>query len=216
MTALPIDPSTLLSFLGDQAEPHLRTYFDSGTFTGGRFERFAGGGDRHEVANVIDSDDVVAVALLGVRIPGHPALSILEDRRAEISALLGDIPVGLDLWDAEEEAIMSGSAADRLWQLLVGLPGINWVTAGKLLARKRPQLIPVYDSVVKAALNRPGSDEWWLPLRAALIADPSVVARLEGLRTALGLDGISLIRILDVAIWMQEYGQPEPVPDAEE
>ena len=33
--------------------------------------------------------------------------------------------------------------------------GIGFVTAGKLMARKRPRLIPVYDDVVKCALDEP-------------------------------------------------------------
>jgi hypothetical protein len=40
-------------------------------------------------------------------------------------------------------------------------PDIGWVTAGKLLARKRPKLVPVYDGVVKCALGNPPKNHVW-------------------------------------------------------
>lgn len=210
----PISPAALLSYLGESAEPLLERYFDSGEFTGGSFERFAGGGDRPEVANRFTSDDIVAVSMLSVRIPGRAALRINETQQDELTRLLSEIPTNVELAASPESLVASGSHADQLWHRLVELPGVEWVTASKLMARKRPHLIPVYDRVVKAALNRPDHDDWWIPLRAALIEDPRVVTRLTELRAALSLDDISLLRILDVAIWMQESGEPEPDPDS--
>ena len=135
---------------------------------------------------------------------------------ARTARLLHQIPVGVDLWRADEADVGPGSSADELWRALVRLPGINWVTAGKLLARKRPRLIPVYDRVVKAALGRGDADEWWRPLRQALVDDPNVVARLRALRDKAHIgDTVSLLRVLDVCIWMQEHGHPDPVVDAE-
>lgn len=213
----PIPVATLNQYLDDRAVGLLRTYFSTGTFTGGRFERFAGGGDRADVANVITAEDIVAVSLLGVRIPGNPALAMLEELQPAISALLTQIPLGVDLWDAAEDAVSADAAANELWILLVGLPGIGWVTAGKLLARKRPQLIPVYDRVVHKALERPDPDSlFWTELRRVLLENPNVLTRLREIRDELSLFDISLLRILDVAIWMGAYGQPLPVPDAEE
>lgn len=48
-------------------------------------------------------------------------------------------------------------------------PGIGWVTVGKLLARKRPRLLPVHDQVVRCVLGRPES--FWLDLHTALRVD---------------------------------------------
>lgn len=216
MTAPEIDPVQLASYLDGNASELLSEYFRSGRFTGGSFERFAGGGDRPDVADRFTSDDIVAVSLLGVRIPGLPALSILGDREAEFSQMLAGIPAGVDLWEAEEAAVGPGSAADRLWRALVALPGIGWVTAGKLLARKRPRLIPVYDRVVLSAFGRDGTEDWWRPLRAVLAGNPDTVAALGRLRAESGIgDDVSLLRVLDVCVWMRERGEPEPVPDAE-
>jgi hypothetical protein len=211
-----LDAARLASFLDGQAAVLLDEYFNSNTFTGGHFERFAGGGDRPEVADRFTSDDVVAVSLLSVRIPGQAALQLLDAQANELNVLLSGIPVGSDLWQAPEEAVAPGSSADRLWRRLDDVPGIGWVTAGKLLARKRPRLIPVYDRVVKAALGRKDEDEWWRPLRTALHENPDLVAKLKSLRDHVALDHpVSLLRILDVCIWMRKDGTPEPEPDAE-
>lgn len=218
MVAPPVPLDAALSrYLGAQAVDVLNDYFRSGRFTGGSFDRFRGGGDRPETANRFTSDDIVAVSLLGVRIPGWAALGILEDQKAadEFTALLARISGELDLWQAPEDDVGPNSSAERLWRRLVDLPGIGWVTAGKLLARKRPRLIPVYDRVVKQALGRRDGDEWWRPLRTALVVKPDVVSRLQELRRETGLDVVSLLRILDVCIWMQGGGTPEPAPDAE-
>ena len=212
----PIPVATVDKYLDPTAIELLRTYFATGIYTGGRFERFGGGGDRTDVANVITADDIVAVSLLGVRIPGEPALAMLDELRSPISALLAQMPLGVDLWDAAADAVNADSAAHKLWTLLEALPGIGWVTAGKLVARKRPQLIPVYDRVVHKALERPDPDAFfWTELRRVLLENPNVLTRLREIRDELSLFDISLLRILDVAIWMGAYGQPLPVSDAE-
>ena len=211
-----LDVTQVTRFLDEEAGVLLDHYFNSGKYTGGQFERFAGGGDRPEVAGRFTADDIVAVSLLSVRIPGRAVLALLDGQAGELNALLSPIPAGLDLWEAPEEAVAPDSPADRLFRRLDSLPGIGWVTAGKLLARKRPRLIPVYDRVVKAALNRNDGDEWWRPLRKLLHENTELVATLESLRHQVALDDrVSLLRILDVCIWMREQGSPEPAPDAE-
>jgi hypothetical protein len=47
-------------------------------FTGGRFDRLGGGGDRPEVGDIITSDDLIAVEMLSVRVPPKVALDLLE------------------------------------------------------------------------------------------------------------------------------------------
>ncbi len=211
----PVDAALIWSYLTDAAAGALAQYFNSGKFTGGRFEHFAGGGDRHGVSDQFTSDDIVAVSMLSVRIPGRAALLLL-DAADEYNSLLALVPVDVDLWDVDEAEISPNSAADRLWTRLVEAKGIGWVTAGKLLARKRPRLIPVYDRVVRGALGRRDGEPFWLPLRTVLREDDSIVDRLRELRATseIGPD-VSLLRTLDVAIWMQEHGQPEAVLDAE-
>ncbi|SDH47498.1 hypothetical protein SAMN05216377_12326 [Pseudonocardia oroxyli] len=116
-------------------------------YTGGQFERFAGG-DRPDVADTFTVDDLVAVSMLSVTVPGRAALNILGPDAGELAELLAAIPTDVDLVDAEPHMIDDGSAANHLWQALRSQAGIGPVVAGKLLARKRPRLVPVMDSVV--------------------------------------------------------------------
>lgn len=84
-----------------------------------------------------------------------------------------------------------------------GCDGTGWVTAGKPLARKRPQLIPVYDEVVRCAFGT--SNGFWRWLDGKLREDGGTLTQhLAALRTEASIpDQISALRILDVVIWMR-------------
>jgi len=117
---------------------------------------------------------------------------------------LEQIPTSVPLWDNEaEELIKDDGPADSVWHLLESQDGVGWVTAGKLLARERPALIPVYDDVVRCAFDRP--KEIWKALRDALRQDDgSFRAELEKLSKRAEIPaGITPLRALDVALWMR-------------
>ncbi|MFD6750700.1 DUF6308 family protein, partial [Streptomyces anthocyanicus] len=187
----------------------LRRYFGIGLppgeapFTGSRFEHLAGGGDRWEVADRFTAEDLVAVQTLSVTVPASVALDILEGSLgARLSHLLHAIPKDTDMVDAGVDVVADGSPADQAWHLLRDQPDVGWVIAGKLLARKRPRLLPVYDRVVRCAVGRPPS--FWLALRTALREDDAAVhRRLLQLREVAGVPGtVSALRVCDVAVWM--------------
>ena len=77
------------------------------------------------------------------------------------------------------------------------LPDVDWVTAGKLIAAKRPRLIPILDSRVQ---NRSPQELFWVTLcdelsdehRRATIADVCHAAPPH----------VGLLRRIDVALWM--------------
>ncbi|MFK4687233.1 DUF6308 family protein [Streptomyces pristinaespiralis] len=198
------------AFIADpQAVVDLRRYFgiglppDAVPFTGSRFEHLAGGGDRPEVADRITAEDLVAVQTLSVTVPAPVALDILEGRLGvRLSGLLQAIPRDIDMVDADALVVADGSPADQAWHLLRDQPDVGWVIAGKLLARKRPRLVPVYDRVVRCAVGRPPS--FWLALHAALREDDAALHRqLLKLRQAAGLpETVSALRVCDVAVWM--------------
>ncbi|MGW4874340.1 DUF6308 family protein [Streptomyces chartreusis] len=213
------DPQPLASRLHpriakSQAGEDLRRYFgigqpaDAASFTGRRFEQLAGGGDRPAVANVVTADDLIALQTLSVMIPAQGALDLLEGPLGlQLSELLHEIPNHLDMADADACDLAPESPADAAWQLLTSQPGIGWVTAGKLLARKRPRLLPVYDQVVRCILGRPTS--FWLDLHSALRADDRALHHelLALRRSARVPDTVSALRICDVVLWMRHRGE---------
>ncbi|MCJ0869696.1 DUF6308 family protein [Streptomyces sp. AP-93] len=191
------------------AAADLRRYFDDGleggtpAFTGSRFEHLDGGGDRADIADIVTAADLMAVQMLSVQVPPRAALALLEGPLAgELSVLLGQIPADVDMGHAEPALLGPGSPADRAWHLLTGQRGLGWVTANKLLARKRPRLLPVYDQVVRCAVAEPAS--FWLSLRDALAADGKALhEQLLSLRDDAEVpETVSALRICDVVLWM--------------
>jgi hypothetical protein len=183
----------------------VQKYFKpNGQFSGRQFEFLGGGGDSAEVAHRFTADDLVAVSLLSVNIPGSAAIEILSTRAGDLAELLSKIPLGLTLWNADESSVDDhDSSASDLWHRLERIHGVGWVTANKLLARKRPHLLPVYDRVVKAKLQ-PRSKHFWIPLRNSLLRDEgAIIQGLEEIKDQADLDvDPSLLRILDVVVWM--------------
>ena len=67
----------------------------------------------------------------------------------------------------------------------------------KLLATKRPHLVPIFDSVVEQQLGEVGN--YWTAYREAL--DPETAQRWTD-ATSGAPEGVSLLRRIDAAIWM--------------
>ncbi|MCA1707320.1 MAG: DUF6308 family protein, partial [Actinobacteria bacterium] len=61
----------------------------------------------------------------------------------------------------------AASVAAAFLEFLRSLPGVDWVIAGKLGARKRPKLMPVLDSVTMPTLSAPAGNVWAM-LRSSL------------------------------------------------
>lgn len=179
-------------------------------YSGAYFERIGGGGDRPEVSCKFTAEDLLAVTMLSVRIEGYHALEILHYRARELNELLSQIPPGIALQDRGAAAhIARGGPAWRLWAAICDIEPrpegnrIGPVAAGKLLARKRPRLLPVYDSRIKKVLSRPRTDnQWWHDLHEQLVNDPGLVQELESVRARAGASHMSLLRVFDVMCWM--------------
>jgi hypothetical protein len=208
----PIDPGNLNRFYDEFAVEQLKAYFESGQFAGAHFESF---GNSAETANRFTSDDIVAVSFVSSRIPGLAALQILETDNEELNELLSKIPGDVDLWDAPKSVMAADSPAAQLWDRLAAMPGMTRFAAGKLLARKRPRLFPVYDKVFYRALNRPPDAEWWHALRDVFVKNPSLLNLIEGAQHQAGIKDISPLRLLQVSVWMRSWGRPELAPDAD-
>lgn len=168
-------------------------------YTGSMFERFDGGGDAPEVANHFTAADLVAVSMLSVDVPAAAALRILDPGQCHLNDVLATLPHDLDLVNAEEGPLQWG---DQLWKL-TRATGVGPVTTSKLLARKRPRLLPVIDAVVKDVLKHPRSGDFYRTLHQYLVADGQALHRhLEEVRdhAEIGSD-ISVIRCFDVIVW---------------
>jgi hypothetical protein len=208
--AHPKDVEELLRILkDDRSVPELRSYFNIDTpdahpeYTGARFDTLDGGGDRDDVRDVITPHDLLAVACLDVTVPTPVALELVEGQLGrEIGARLRDIPTMVALGEAgADELVASRSPADEAWGLLEASDNVGWVIAGKILARKRPRLIPVWDNVVKCAVGRPRDGWLWLDGR---LQNGRIGKELDRLHRAADLpELVSSLRVLDVVIWMR-------------
>jgi Family of unknown function (DUF6308) len=186
-------------------------------YSGAYFDRLGGGGDRPEVAYQITAEDLLAVSMLSVSVVRYYALHVLDYTGREISRLLSQLPVDVELADdGAGDLVAQGGPAWELWELLRGIKPrsqdkkhLGPVAAGKLLARKRPHLIPVYDSYVEKVLGRTRTHgTWWRDLRCQLTRDAALVSELETVRTRAGADHLSLLRTFDIMCWMFG-GSPE-------
>jgi len=173
-------------------------YFHTTTYSGRWFERL-GRTEPAWNADAFTPTDVVAVEMLGVTLPPDAILALLDAdfsrRLTRLLCLIDDVP----LHEIEFAALGEGSPADDLYHEIKSLHGLARTKTSKLLARKRPHLIPVYDDRVAHRLAT--GDQFWAPMHD-LMQDEALVVALERLRRAVGGVGdISLLRILDVAVW---------------
>lgn len=197
-------PRALLDQDLGRATHYLEEYFHSGRYTGALFDVWSSGGRSPASSpNQFTADDLVALSLLSVHVPGEAALALLApDDGNPFNALLRDI--GDDRELAEEPEVPSPSqAAWVLDKRLRNLPGVGRTIASKLMARKRPRLVPIIDDVVNRVMSL--TPEHWVPLHAALRADAGRLQhQLVALHERCRLPReISALRVLDVVAWME-------------
>lgn len=199
MTGFPFDLGKWFSANGAQIREDLNRYYNPGSgyrFTGRWFEVFAGMGDPDRFG----PSDVLAVEALSVKVPPESAARLIVTDAERFNSLLRQVPNAVDLWDVDESVIGVGSPASELHAELDSLADVGWVTAGKLMAAKRPRLIPILDKKVKGLLNPP-SGRFWATMRGQL-ADPSIRTSIAEACGEAAPDGTSLLRRIDVALWM--------------
>lgn len=168
--------------------------------------------------DVITDSDLVAITLLGIRLTGHHALAITRDRAGEIRRLLGSIPAHARIEDSHADRLVDRDGpAWELWTLLRDVKdrtnntALGPVAAGKLLARKRPDLIPISDSRTARVFTRPdpaADKNWWDDVRTAAL-DTCCKANgttlwnyLASLRDTPGAAHLPILRVLDILAWM--------------
>jgi hypothetical protein len=166
----------------------------------------------------ITPEDVAATAALNMRFTRESLEGFLAARDV-IRDGLGSLPNDVSLEDASDELLQA------IEDLMVGLcegegpfafkiPGAGRAQVSKVLHRKRPRLIPLYDRVIseRYAFGR-GEKKFGrgldllFSLREDLCLEPNALA-LRSIQSSLSveLDGRivpSRLRLLDIAIWME-------------
>jgi hypothetical protein len=185
-----------------RARTDLRAYLTD--FDGRFFDKLAD----QNYQDDFTAQDLVAVTALSVVVPAAVAEWMLsDDGTAKLHNHLKKIMPDAEIADTShgnnfKSLLGSGSPAEQLWSLLKSQPGVGSVVAGKLLAAKRPYLIPIYDSVVSAQL-KPRPHKFWQDLWDAL-DDPGIHSDLEKLkRSVKAAQSLSLLRVLDIISWME-------------
>lgn len=195
--------------LGDWFEAHatevkanLELYFlgvGGDPFNGRHFERFSAMGD----PNRFTASDVLAVEALSVEVPPNSAAKLLDTQAEDFNSLLRRIPADKDIWEVSPYHVEDNGPAAQLHARLKELDGVGSVTAGKLMASKRPLLIPILDDLVKKVLEPP-SNRFWSTMREQLSDDH----RRERISRVVSfpLGDVSFLRRIDVAVWMHAKG----------
>ena len=203
-------PDALQTSDDQSALDYLRRYYIElprtplGTrYTGSRFDAWDSTGTRGQDVNRFTADDLVAVSFLSVAVPPKAAWELLVGRPGDFNDLLAEVDNDCGLVDVDPEHIDRSWPAWKLWDQLRELRGVDWVIAGKLLARKRPRLVPIYDRIVKTVTG--GDPGFWQPLcRALQEDDTALLLRLGRLHREARLPAaVSPLRVFDMIAWME-------------
>ena len=158
----------------------------------------------------ITARDIVAVSMLSVEVPASVSVWLLEGKGAEVTGnLLRDIePPDVKIWD-DDVNLQSDSPAWTLWNVVDGQRGMGATKTSKLLAAKRPHLLPVSttSSVMRSSRGREertSERDYWDLWREVLRGPDGVELRsaVEEVRREAGYDeSTSILRVIDIVVW---------------
>ncbi|MDO4239556.1 DUF6308 family protein [Micrococcus sp.] len=190
----------------------LTRYYGSGEFIGGRWDAFDPSGTRTADADRFTGDDVASTALLNTPLDGSAVEQLLLTRRDEFTELLQAAGPDRDFIEVDPDP-QGGDMKPvfALYEALKTLPDVGPTIASKLLARKRPNLFAIVDSVLLDAVFRQTRTDTHIGrqlLHEELAAEGRAVwQRLLAYREAAGLgDEVSALRVFDVLAWMTAKG----------
>jgi hypothetical protein len=180
--------------------------------TGASFDQWAGGGDRADVANRLTGDDFVAVSFLSVHVPPMAAIGLMRDEKKNVHRLLSLIPTNVRMSDLDEKGyerhLGMDSPAQELWEVITRRNDAKWdvgsTTASKIMARKRPHLIPIVDGVIQDLV---GFGHYWHDWHKSLTEGTGLPERLDRIRRDSGILALgyepSTLRIMDIVLWQE-------------
>ena len=203
-------PDVIVRTQTDTAVDYLQRYYavgvdDEPQYTGARFEAMAA---LNTDPNTLGPEDFLAVSMLSVNVPAESAIRLLGRDAATIGRLLSQIPTGVDIIDIAPEMLGGDSPAGQLWGVLRrDRDGLGPTRTSKLLAAKRPRLLPIWDSFVEQATGL-NTVDYWRKFQYVLADDQRLVwdwlGELRSLTPNLP-STIPQLRILDVLLWMSVH-----------
>lgn len=178
--------------------------------TGSYFDEWACRGDR-ETRDVITDSDAVAVSMLSVTVPAKALVGLAEPKTAaRITELLKQIPTDEPLSSLSRDkaaALLTASGpAALLWKELRRTKSNRWgigaTTASKIMARKRPHLIPIWDEVIGDVIGVGSSKHQWMNWHRLLTDGTGLPERLAEIHRLSEVElPLSELRIMDVVLW---------------
>ena len=192
----------------------LASYLTSARRTGREFLSYQSGqGD----LDVVSPADLLAVSLLSVRIAENPSSLkpssvLLLDKESIASRIrdeLRNIPSNVFIENVgRDEYLDYVESSKKIWKILEKEAEVNSrVVRYKLLARKRPLLFPIRDSVLDNALQSRSIKEWYVPWYEAFhdskydIKNDLIEVRKDAEDQIGAQIDVGLLRIADMLIW---------------
>ena len=184
---------------GKAAESSLAAYFHPGAYTGASYEKYAKPG-----TNVFTAEDIVAVSMLSVNIPGSVSNWVLGTGAAELTDLLTKLKSNPKI---ENTDMSKNGNAWKLWKSIFVKWGMGETKTSKLIAAKRPDLFPVFDTHVAAALGISAND-YWTPWKEFMCSEEGArcAAVVEAMAAKNSINEVSVLRLFDVVVWMRQHG----------
>lgn len=155
----------------------------------------------------IEPNDLLAVTLTGEIYPPKAVRNLLDgDAGRDAKRWLRDMG-SQPLWERDIEAMHSSSdPVYCLWYTLLALDRVGPTKASKLMARKRPDVVPMYDSVVEERIAT--VDDYWYVFHI-FMSDEDRRKAVAHLRGQAEVSEVPLLRVLDTAVWILYSGGEE-------
>lgn len=158
--------------------------------------------------DTIEESDLLAVTLMGEIYPPAAVRDLLHGEAGrEAQRWLRQIQPKEDtLWkkDIDIDAMhKEPHPVLCLWNQLLTLTDVGPTKVSKLMARKRPNLVPIYDRIIGERIAT--LDDYWYVFHA-FMSDAASCKEVEEVRRLAGVEGVPLLRVLDTAVWMRFSG----------
>lgn len=197
------------SIPSDKAKEFVTDYVTAGTYAYPSYDGYETNGHQDRLCD----GDLLAPQLLNVQVR-IASFCEMKEHRAEIEHALAKVPLVEDIVDADDVDLQRVGAAFSILDSDHRPYGVRGTTLAKILHRKRPHMIPLYDQFVRqvyVGVGRPVANvsarswqQFFTELATAMQADlRSETRQWDGLAALAPESGPSLsrLRVLDILAW---------------